>query len=79
MGIVRKAVDDAGLGEKTAFFVVSDHGFHTVRHEVNVRPVFEGHELTGRVRLHRIGWLLYVELVDVARDEPALEVERALI
>ena len=73
VGVLRKAIDDAGLGESTAFFVVSDHGFHTVRHEVNVRPVFERHGLTDRVRLHRSGWLLYVELVDVARDEAALE------
>ena len=73
VGILRKAIDDARLTDETAFFIVADHGFHTVRHEVNVHPVFERHGLTDRVRLHRSGWLLYVELVDVAREEPALE------
>ena len=66
VGVLRKAVDDAGLGDKTAFVIVSDHGFHTVRHEVNVYPVFERHGLADRVRLHPGGWLLHVELVDDA-------------
>ncbi len=78
VGILREAIDDAGLEDKTAFFIVSDHGFHTVRHEVNVYPVFERHfigdpGLKDRVRLHRSGWFLYVELLDAARDEVALE------
>lgn len=73
VGVLRKAVDDAGLGDKTAFVIVSDHGFHTVRHEVNVLPVFERHGLADRVRLHHQGWLLYVEIVDDAAVESVFD------
>jgi predicted AlkP superfamily pyrophosphatase or phosphodiesterase len=72
VGVLRVAIDAAGLGQKTAFLIVADHGFHTVRHEVNVAPVFERHALADRVRLHRDGWFVYVEVLDPARDEAAL-------
>ena len=73
VGILMRAVDEAGLADKTTFFIVSDHGFHTVRHEVNLHPLFERNGLADRVRLTRSGWSLYVEAADLTRDEAALE------
>lgn len=73
VGILRDAIADAGDTQETAFFIVADHGFQSVRHEVNVLPVFERHGLTERVRLHPSGWFLYVELLDASRDQAALE------
>jgi len=80
LGILMTVVEEAGLEDKTAFFVVSDHGFHTVRHDVNLYPLFDEAGLSERVALHRSGWLLYVEAKDLDRDEAAIErvFERAL-
>ena len=73
LGLVMRAVEKAGLRDQTAFFIVSDHGFHSVRHEVNLQPLFDRHGLAERVRLKRSGWTLYIELADLERDEAALE------
>lgn len=83
VGVLRRAVRDAGLEDSTTFFIVADHGFHTVRYEANLRPLFQESGLLDRVALHPGGWTMYVETTarfDRARDSAALErvFERAL-
>lgn len=76
VGILREAVRAAGIAEKTTFFIVADHGFHSVGHQVNLRPLFLQAGLLDRVSLHAGGWTLFVELkdnFDRAQDGPALE------
>ena len=76
LGIVLDALEENGLREGTSVFLVADHGFHTVRHEVNLYPLFVQHGLADRVRLKPSGWALHVELTDAfdeARDGAALE------
>src|SRR5262245_18328458 len=83
VGVLRQAVRDAGIEPRTTFFIVADHGFHTVARQVNLYPLFEEAGLADRVRLHGGDWTLWIELdqkFDRARDIPALEkvFERAL-
>ena len=76
VGVLRQAVRDAGIDASTTFFIVADHGFHTVRRQVNLYPLFADAGLTDRVRLHGGDWTLWVELdakFDRTRDLPALE------
>lgn len=73
LGILVAAVEQADLADKTAFFVVSDHGFHTVRHEVNLQPLFDDAGLSDRVTLHPGGWSLWIEVEDASVDREALE------
>jgi predicted AlkP superfamily pyrophosphatase or phosphodiesterase len=76
VGILRRAVEKAGIARETAFIVTADHGFHSVYQEVNVRPVFDKAGLIDKVRLHGGGWTMAVELTDRfdrARDMPVLQ------
>jgi Type I phosphodiesterase / nucleotide pyrophosphatase len=76
VGVLRQAVRDAGIEARTTFFIVADHGFHTVARQVNLYPLFEEAGLTDRVRLHGGDWTLWIELdqkFDRTRDLPALE------
>ncbi len=76
IGILRRAVREAGIEDKTAFFVVADHGFHTVAREASVEPAFRRAGLAGKVRLHGGGWMVWVELTrefDRATDMQRLE------
>lgn len=76
VGLLRKAVEDAGLAEDTTFIIGADHGFHTVQHAVNVHPVFRDSGLLDRVALRAKDWILYVETLegfDPDRDGPLLE------
>ena len=76
VGILRQAAHDAGIEDQTTFIVASDHGFHSVYEEVNIRPAFSQAGLQSKVRLHGGGWSVYVELLDTfdtARDMPALQ------
>jgi predicted AlkP superfamily pyrophosphatase or phosphodiesterase len=76
VGILRRAVQKAGIERETAFVITADHGFHSVHHEINVRPVFEKAGLLEKVRLHGGGWSMAVELTerfDRAADLPVLE------
>lgn len=76
VGILREAVGEAGLAETTTFVVTADHGFHTVRYEVNVRPLLDALGLGDVVALHPDGWTLFVETLedfDPERHEAALE------
>lgn len=75
VGLVRRAIEDAGLESRTTLLVVSDHGFQTVTHSVNVHPLFESAGLLGKVNLHTGYWTVLVELTedfDSARDSKKL-------
>jgi hypothetical protein len=39
IGLIRKAIADAGIADWTTIAVVADHGFTTVRDEVDLAPV----------------------------------------
>lgn len=82
VGVLVKAVEEAGLSDRTTFIVAADHGFATVEWEVNVAPVFETPELAGKVNLHGQGWTVFVELTqkfDPQRDRPALDAALARV
>jgi predicted AlkP superfamily pyrophosphatase or phosphodiesterase len=61
LGLLRQAVQDAGLEDQTTFVITTDHGFHTVYDEINIYPVLEASGLADRVRLHGSGWSVFVE------------------
>lgn len=76
VGLLREAAKEAGIAGRTTFFIVADHGFHTVTHEVNLYPLFKDAGLADRVRLHPGGWSLWVETggnYEPARDSSTLE------
>jgi predicted AlkP superfamily pyrophosphatase or phosphodiesterase len=76
VGLLRKAVDEAGLGQQTTFIVAADHGFTTVAHELNVAPLLKDPILDNHVRWHADGWFVFGEVLpsfDAARHQPALE------
>lgn len=75
VGLMRRAIEESGLSSRTTLFVVSDHGFHTVTHSVNVFPLFDQAGLLKKVNLHAGYWSVFVELgkdYDPAHDEKAL-------
>ena len=83
VGILRRAAEHAGLARTTTFFVVSDHGFHTVPFSVNILPLFREAGLIGKVNLHTGFWSVEVELTEQFqpnRDQRTLDdtFERAL-
>jgi len=76
VGILRRAVEKAGIAQETAFIITADHGFHSVYQEVNIHPVFAKAGLLDKVRLHGGGWTVAVELTDRFNrgvDMPALQ------
>jgi predicted AlkP superfamily pyrophosphatase or phosphodiesterase len=76
VGVLRRAVEDAGLGANTTFVIAADHGFVTVHDELNVAPLIASPELDGRVRWTTDKWYLYAEKTpqfDPARDGTAFE------
>ena len=76
VGLLRQAVRDAGIEDKTTFVITADHGFHTVSHEVNLHPLLSRSGLEGKVTLHAAAWTTYIELTDEFqedRDQPRLE------
>jgi predicted AlkP superfamily pyrophosphatase or phosphodiesterase len=76
VGLMVKAVQDAGLSDRTTFIVGADHGFATVEWQVNVAPAFAGSTVADKVTVHPQGWSLFVELkpeFDAARDQAALD------
>jgi predicted AlkP superfamily pyrophosphatase or phosphodiesterase len=76
VGILRQAVRDAGLEDRTTFVIVSDHGFSSVTHEVNIYPVWKAAGLDGVVKLHVDRWNVFVETTDAfdrERDEKKLQ------
>ncbi len=76
VGLLRKAVEDAGIADDTTFIVTADHGFHSVYYQLNIRPAFEKAGLLDRVELRGGGWMMSVVLkdnFDRAQDLPKLE------
>ena len=76
LGLIRQAVQEAGLEERTTFVIVADHGFHSVQHEINIYPILQASGLADRVKLHGSGWHVFVEKTDdfsEQRDGKALE------
>jgi predicted AlkP superfamily pyrophosphatase or phosphodiesterase len=76
VGVLRRAVDEAGLGANTTFVIAADHGFVTVQDEINVAPLIASPELEGRVRWTTDKWYLFAERTaqfDPARDNAAFE------
>jgi predicted AlkP superfamily pyrophosphatase or phosphodiesterase len=76
VGLLREAVEQAGIAGDTTFIVTADHGFHSVYHELNIRPAFDKAGLLDRVELRGGGWTLSVVLqdnFDRRQDMPKLE------
>lgn len=68
VGLLRRAVADAGLTAETTFVIAADHGFITVKDEMNVAPLIASPELDGRVRWTADKWYLFAERTE--RFEP---------
>lgn len=76
VGLLVDEVERLGLSDSTTFIVAADHGFHSVQHEMNVRPVFERAGLTEKLDLNARGWTLSITMKDnfnEAADAPKLE------
>lgn len=76
VGVLREAIAKAGLADRTTIVIAADHGFVTVRDEINLAPVVAEPSLQGRVRWSADGWYAWAERLpsfDPGRDGPALE------
>ena len=76
VGLLRRAVADAGLTAETTIVIGADHGFITVKDEMNVAPIVASPELDGRVRWTADKWYLFAERTarfDAARDSAAFD------
>jgi predicted AlkP superfamily pyrophosphatase or phosphodiesterase len=76
VGLLRRAVEESGLSAETTIVVAADHGFITVKDEMNVAPLLASPELDGRIRWTADKWYLFAERTarfDPARDNAALE------
>lgn len=76
VGLLRTAVANAGLADKTTFVIVADHGFVTVPYEMNVAPLLHDPVLEGHVQWRADQWYVFAELLpsfDRARHTAALE------
>jgi predicted AlkP superfamily pyrophosphatase or phosphodiesterase len=76
IGLIRAAIADAGIADRTTIAVVADHGFTTVRDEVNLAPVLRESALERRIRWTADGWYVWGETLpdfQPARDGAALE------
>jgi arylsulfatase A-like enzyme len=63
VGLLRKAVTDAGLAAQTTFVIAADHGFVTAPYEMNMAPVLREPALEGHVRWHADAWYVFAELL----------------
>lgn len=61
IGMIIKAVKEAGMEDRTTFLIVADHGFHTVTKEVNIYPLVKASGLADKVKLHGGGWNIFLE------------------
>ncbi len=76
VGVIRKAIDDAGIADDTVLIVGADHGFHSVYYEMNTYPAFKKAGLLDRVELRGGGWMQSVRLkdnFDPKRDQAKLD------
>ena len=63
VGLLRKAVADAGLADRTTFVIAADHGFATAPYEMNLAPVLREAALDGQVQWHADSWYVFAELL----------------
>jgi len=73
VGILRDAVEEAGMTDETTFIIAADHGFHSVEHEVNIHPALERSGILDKVDVGGYGWMMWVrpkESFDEATDGP---------
>lgn len=76
VGELVKAVEQAGLADRTTFVITADHGFASVYNEVNLHPIFAEAGLADKVTLTASGWSLFVRLLpefDRVDDQPQLD------
>ena len=76
VGLIRDAIGEAGLADRTTIIVAADHGFVTVEQELSLFSVLEEPSLKDRVRWKADGWYVWGELLpafDRATDGAALE------
>jgi hypothetical protein len=76
VGLLRKAVADAGLSGSTTFVIAADHGFVTAPYEMNLAPVLRDPLLDGHVRWSADSWYVFAELLpsfDPGRHGAALD------
>jgi Type I phosphodiesterase / nucleotide pyrophosphatase len=72
IGVLRQAVRDAGLADRTTFVIGADHGFVTVRNEMNLAPVLAEPALDPHIRWRADGWVVAGERLPTF--DPALHV-----
>ena len=73
VGILRDAVKEAGLADETTFIIAADHGFHSVKHEVNIYPALTRSGILDKVDVGGYGWMMWVrpkDGFDEATDGP---------
>ena len=76
VGVLRQAVRDAGLADRTTFVIGADHGFVTVRDEMNLAPVLADPALDPHIRWRADGWVVAGERLptfDESRHGPLLD------
>lgn len=79
VGLLRRAVEEAGISNRTTFVVAADHGFVTVEQEMNVAPLLREPALDGHGRWHADGWYVIGELLPSSeRDRHAAALDRVL-
>ena len=80
VGLLRQAAIDAGIADRTTFVIVADHGFVTVREEVNLAAILAEPSLDGKVRWHpATHWYVWGELLpSFAQERDGAALERVL-
>lgn len=76
VGLLRRAVAEAGLADQTTFVIGADHGFVTSPWEMNVAPLVREPALDGKVRWQVDKWYLWAERLpafDVSGDGSVLD------
>ena len=76
IGRIIQATKDAGIYDQTTFIVGADHGFATIRHEINVRPYFAAAGIADKIRFYSGRWCPFLRLkpeFDAKSDGPKLE------
>jgi hypothetical protein len=63
IGRIVEATKKAGIYDETAFIVTADHGFATVRYEMNIRPYFAHAGLEGKIKIFPDGWTPFLRLL----------------
>jgi predicted AlkP superfamily pyrophosphatase or phosphodiesterase len=76
VGLIRDAIREAGLSDRTTIVIAADHGFATVRDEISLASVLDVAPLKGKVRWIADGWFIWGELqpaFNASTDAAALE------